>query len=392
MQGIDQLRCVRLALIVSMTLCRCAIGDDSVTPSLMAPTGIVRLTDGTLLISDIESHRILQLNPTGQLTFWGGTGQAKFSGDGGHVSQATFNAPNDLKLDVANNAVLIADANNHRIRRVDLRTLAISTIAGNGTSDLSGDNGPAIQGSLNNPQGIAVDRLGNILVADTYNHVIRRIGIDGIITTVAGSTAGLSGDGGLATSAQISLPAAVAFDSDGQGFFISDLGNSRIRRVSPDGKIETVCGVGTGSDDAGAGFSGDGDLATKAKLFSPLDLAFVSPNFLYISDSGNHRIRCLVHGVIASVAGVDHPSGASQPKTSGQPTSHPDRSEVMSSLSVPAKMAIASDGGVYFCDRGNRSIRHLKKDGKMELLTLRTGFLPVPSASKASQMEKKDAK
>jgi hypothetical protein len=357
----------------------------------MAPTGIVRLTDGTLLISDIESHRILQLDPSGQLTFWGGTGQAKFSGDGGHVSQAAFNAPNDLKLDVANNAVLIADANSHRIRRVDLRTLAISTIAGNGTSNLSGDNGPAIQSSLNNPQGIAVDRLGNILVADTYNHVIRRIGIDGRIMTVAGSTAGLSGDGGPATSAQISLPVAVAFDSDEQGFFISELGNSRIRRVSPDGKIETVCGVGKGSDDAGAGFSGDGELATKAKLFSPLDLAVVSPNLLYISDSGNHRIRCLVHGVIVSVAGVGHPSSVSQLKTSGLPALV-DRSEVFSSLSVPAKMAIASDGSVYFCDRGNRSIRHLKKDGKMELLTLRTGSLTVPSVSKANQEERKDAK
>ena len=383
MQGRDQLRCVRLALIVSMMLCRCAIGEDNATPSLMAPTGIVRLPDGNLLISDIETHRILQLDTSGRLTYWGGTGQAKFSGDRGHVSQATFNAPNDLKLDAANNAVLIADANNHRIRRVDLKTLAISTIAGNGASDLSGDNGPAVNGSLNNPQGIAVDRLGNVLVADTYNHVIRRIGIDGTITTVAGSTAGLSGDGGPATSAQISLPVAVAFDSDGQGFFISDLGNSRIRRVSPDGKMVTICGVGKGSDDAGAGFAGDGELATKAKLFSPLDLAVVSPNFLYVSDSGNHRIRCLVHGVIVSVAGAGHPSSgnpssASQNKTSGQPNSQPERSEVLPSLSVPAKMAIAPDGGVYFCDRGNRLIRHLKKDGKLELLT--------------SQVEKKDAK
>ncbi|MEQ1828077.1 MAG: hypothetical protein ABL921_19100, partial [Pirellula sp.] len=257
MQVIHLPRCLPLALIVALTLCRGAIGDDGeVTPALLAPNGIVRLLDGTLLISDFESHRILQLDPSGHLKYWGGTGHAKYSGDGQHVSAASFNAPNDLKLDVANNSVLIADSNSHRIRKVDLQTLTITTIAGNGKSELSGDNGPAIQGTLNNPQGIAVDHLGNVLIADTYNHVIRRVGIDGMVTTVAGSTAGLSGDGGPATSAQLSLPTAVAYDTDHQGFFISDFGNSRIRRVSPNGTIETVCGVGKGSDAAGAGFSG----------------------------------------------------------------------------------------------------------------------------------------
>ncbi len=362
MQVIRHMRCLQIALIIALMLCRCANGEEE-TPSLLAPNGIVRLPDGSLLISDLESHRILQLDPSGKLNFWGGTGQISYSGDGGHVAQATFNAPNDLKLDIVDNAVLVADSNNHRIRKVDLQTLTITTVAGNGSSGLSGDNGPAIKSSLNNPQGIAIDRIGNVLVADTYNHVIRRIGIDGMITTVAGAEAGLSGDGGLATSAQLSLPMAVAFDSDGRGFYVSDFGNSRIRRVSPDGKIETVCGVGKGSDDAGAGFSGDGDLATKAKIFSALDLAVVSPNFFYISDSGNHRIRCVVHGVIVSVAGSASPSGSSQP------AANPARSESVQPLSVPAKIAIAPDGGLYFCDRGNRTVRLLKKDGNIESLT-----------------------
>jgi sugar lactone lactonase YvrE len=327
------------------------------------------LPDGTLLISDIETHRILQFRPSGQLSFWGGTGQASFSGDGQHVVQATFNAPNDLKLDVANNAVLIADSNNHRIRKVDLRTLTITTIAGNGSPELSGDHGAAIQCSLNNPQGIAVDHMGNVLVADTYNHVIRRVGIDGIITTVAGSIAGLSGDSGPATSAQLSLPMAVVFDNYG-GYFISDFGNSRIRRVSHDGKIETVCGVGKGSDAAGAGYSGDGELATKAKIFSPLDVAVVGPNFFYFSDSGNHRIRCVVHGVVLSVAGSGHPSGSGLPSVSGQPlNTNNDGIQLTPTLSVPAKMAIAPDGGLYFCDRGNRTIRLLRNDGTIEELT-----------------------
>lgn len=359
-----------LAFFVISTLGACVNADD-VAPSLLAPNGIVPLSDGSLLISDIESHRIFHLDASGRLTVWGGTGQPNYAGDGQHVTQAAFNAPNDLKRDQVNNAVLIADSNNHRIRKVDLRNFIITTVAGNGKSELTGDGGPATLASLNNPQGIALDHLGNMLIADTYNHVVRRIGIDGVITTLGGSTAGLSGDGGPATSAQLSLPMAVAFDNDSRTFYISDAGNSRIRRVSSDGIIETVCGIGKGSDDAGAGFSGDGEIAIKAKIFSALDLAIVSTNFLYFSDSGNHRIRSVVHGVVFSVAGTGHPStaaGTSKPSSAGTTPATSDKSESMSTLFVPAKMAIAPDGGLYFCDRGNRAIRLLTKDGKMETL------------------------
>ena len=386
MRVIQRWQYLPLALSLAMTLCRGVNAEGEVTPSLLAPNGIVRLLDGSLLISDIESHRIFHLDAFGHLTFWGGTGQANYSGDGQLVTQAALNAPNDLKLDVANNAVLIADSNSHRIRKVDLRTFTITTIAGNGSSELSGDHGPAIQAGLNNPQGIAVDHLGNVLVADTYNHVIRRIGIDGLITTVGGSTAGLSGDGGPATSAQLSLPMAVAFDSDNRSFYICDSGNSRIRRVSSDGMVETVCGVGKGSDDAGAGFSGDGELATKAKIFSALDLAIVSPNFFYFSDSGNHRIRSVVHGVVFSVAGSGHPSAL------GKRPANIDKSESISTLSVPAKIAIAPDGGLYFCDRGNRSIRHLLKNGKIETLSIRADSATVPSESEFRTPEKEVSK
>ena len=375
-----------LTLSFAITLGHRGNAEDEVAPALLAPSGIVRLLDGSLLISDIESHRILHLDASGRLTFWGGTGQAGFSGDGQHVSQAAFNAPNDLKLDVANNAVLVADSNNHRIRKVDLRTLTIKTVAGNGSSELSGDHGPAIQAGLNNPQGIAVDPLGNLLVADTYNHVVRRIGIDGIITTIGGSTAGLSGDGGPATSAQISLPTAVAFGCDNKSFYISDSGNSRIRHVSSDGIIETVCGIGKGSDDAGAGFSGDGDLATKAKILSALDLAVVSPNFFYFSDSGNHRIRSVVHGIVFSVAGSGHPSAAVKIPI------NIDRGESIPTLFVPAKVAIAPDGGLYVCDRGNRTIRLLTKDGRMETLFNRADSATVPSDLEIRKPKEVDSK
>ena len=339
----------------------CQAGDDD-APVLVAPNGIVRLPDDGLLISDIESHRILRWHASTGLTFWGGTGQPGHAGDGGHVSQATFSAPSDLKLDASRSSLLIADSNNHRIRKVDLHTLKTTTVAGTGRAELSGDDGPAAEAGLDNPQGLAVDTDGNMLVADTYNHVIRRIAVNGTITTVAGSTGGLSGDGGRATLAQLSLPMAVAFDCDQRSFYISDAGNNRIRRVSADGIIQTICGVGKGSDDAGAGFAGDGELASKAKIFSALDLAVLSPNFFYLSDSGNHRIRAVAHGIIFSIVGNGHPSGAG--------VANSEKNNSSASPFVPAKIAPGPDGSLYFCDRGNRSIRLLTKDGKIETLPL----------------------
>ena len=340
--------------------------DDNDGLRFQAPNGIVALPDGSLLISDIQLHRLFRVElsgkQAGELQLWGGTGQPFFLGDETDVQQSAFHAPHDLKLDRSRNAVLVADTNNHRIRQVDLATKIVKTLAGSGRSEFSGDGGPAILAGLNNPQGIAVDSQGNILIADTYNHVVRRIATDGIITTVAGSTPGLSGDGGPATSAQLSLPMAVAFGSDDKSFFISEGGNSRIRRVSIEGIIETVCGIGEGSGEGGAGLSGDGDRATKAKIFSALDILPVSPNFFYISDSGNNRLRTVVHGTIMTVAGSA--SGKEIKPSDTKSAESKDSSE----LFVPAKLALAPQGGLYFCDRGNQSIRLLDSNGQIHTL------------------------
>ena len=342
-----------------------AIGQE--LPQLVTPNGIACLSDGSLLISDIQTHRILKWHAKEGLSFWGGTGKPGFSGDGGAVSQASLNAPNDLKVDAANKTLWIADSNNHRIRKVDLQSMVITCVAGNGKAELLGDGGPALQASLNNPQGIAVDRAGNLLIADSYNHVVRRVDREGTISTVVGTTGGLSGDGGPATAAQLSLPMAVAFEGDSQAFYVSDAGNNRIRRISRDGTIQTVCGIGKGSDDAGAGYSGDGDRAVNAKIFSPLDLAVASANLFYLSDSGNHRIRAVLHGTVVSLVGSGHPGGQ-------RAAAEQDSSEPNVSLYVPAKIALAPDGGLFICDRGNRAIRLLSRDGKIETL-------PVPAAS-----------
>jgi hypothetical protein len=224
-------------------------------------------------------------------------------------------------------------------------------VAGNGRALYSGDNGPALQASLNNPQGIAVDRDGTLLVADTYNHVVRRIDRNGMITTFAGTQPGFAGDGGPANKAQLSLPMAVAVAPDGN-VYISDAGNSRVRRVAPDGKIQTVVGAGPSEGVYGAGFAGDGSPAERAKIFSATDLKCDGTGTLYISDSGNSRIRVVRAGIITTIAG----SGRAGFSGDGGQT-------LAAELNTPQKIAIARTGSVFIADRANHRVRKVDPKG-----------------------------
>lgn len=316
---------------------------------LVYPNGLALDSQGDLYISDIGTHRILKLDRQGRLAVIAGTGEGRFGGDGGPALQAQLFAPYDLVFDAEGN-LLIADTFNHRIRRIDRQGI-ITTVAGTGQAPAAGYGNPAPKDSLNNPQSIALDREGHILVADTFNQVVRRIDPKGAITIFAGSVAGFGGDGGAALQAQMNLPMAVAVAPDG-GVYISDAGNSRIRRVTPDGKIQTIVGYGPAQDTYGAGFAGDGGPAEKAKIFSATDLKCDVAGNLYISDSGNHRIRVVRGGVITTIAG----SGRQGFKGDGGPA-------LEAELNTPQKIAIAKDGSIFIADRANHRVRKVAANG-----------------------------
>jgi trimeric autotransporter adhesin len=219
-----------------------------------------------------------------------GNGTQGYSGDGGPATSAELSAPSGVAVDTAGN-IYIADLENFRVRKVTASTGKISTVAGNGTQGYSGDGGPATSAELFYSWGVAVDTAGNNYLADIVLNRIRKVTAStGIISTVAGNgTYGFSGDGGPATSAQIYDPYGVAVDIAGN-FYIADVGNLRIRKVTAStGKISTVAGNGT------AGYSGDGGPATSAELYQSQGVAVDTAGNIYIADTVNNRIRAVGH-------------------------------------------------------------------------------------------------
>jgi RHS repeat-associated protein len=261
---------------------------------LETPKSVAVGPDGDLYIADSGYHQIRRVDSDGIISMVAGRYRGHdcnagvqyggFSGDGGPATQADLNAPHDLAFG-PDDSLYIADTQNSRIRRVSVDGM-ISTVAGNGSRGFNGDGGLATQASLYSPTGVTIGPDGSLYIADTYQHRIRRVDLDGIISTVAGNgTRGFSGDGGLATQAALSYPWKVAFGPDGSNLYIADINNSRIRRVGIDGIINTVVGNGN------RGFSGDGGLATQASLYDPSDVAFGPDESLYIADRFNYRVR-----------------------------------------------------------------------------------------------------
>ena len=267
---------------------------------LYQPGGAVADDTGNVYIGDYYNNRIRKINAgTGIITTIAGTGVAGYGGDSGPATDAQLNRPYNVTLDGLGN-LYVADQQNHRIRKINLSTGIITTVAGNGTPGDIGDGGPAASAEIYYPNYVHSDAAGNLYITDNGNHKIRKVSTSGMINTIVGTgLGGYSGDGGLATSAQLYYPGGTNLDTAGN-LYIADYGNNVIRKVSTAGIITTIAGTGAG------GYNGDGGLATDAQLNGPIDVTTDHNGNIYIADCLNFRVRKITPApVIVSLAVTD---------------------------------------------------------------------------------------
>jgi sugar lactone lactonase YvrE len=395
-------------------------GDSgpAVDATLYYPYSVATSSSGVVYIADTNNHRIRRIDTGGTIYTLAGSSTATFGGDGGQSYDAYLNYPADVAVDTEGN-IYIADTFNHRIRKINASDGIINTVAGNGTAgyDASQDGGPATAASLNTPFGVAVDAAGNIFIADTYNNRVRKVdALTGNISTVAGT--GLydySGNGGPATGAGLRYPLGVALDSAGNLYisdqfndcirkvnasdqtistiaggpldafygdngpaaaaslnyahgvgvdssgnvYVADTKNNRIRKValstSGTGTITTVAGSGDPYYDA----SQDGGPATAANINNPYAVTADSAGNIYISDTYNHRIRRVAAGtgIISTIAGNGNPSWTGD---------GPDATQV--GLNGPRGLALDAAGSLYFADTENQRVRKVDKLGTISTI------------------------
>ena len=254
-----------------------------------------------------------------------------------------INQPFGIVCDTSNN-IYFTDQLNNRIRKINTLGI-ISTICGTGIAGYSGDSGPAILAQIDTPVGICIDTSNNIYFSDN-NFRIRKINTLGIISTIAGGGSSGLGDGGLATDAQITNSFGIVCDTSNNIYF-SDSGNQRIRKINTSGIISTICGTGT------YGFSGDGGLATLAKISQPAGLYIDTSNNIYFSDSGNQRIRKInASGIISTICGtgIGGYNGDSILASTAQ-------------IYFPYGLYIDTSNNIYFSDYNNNRIRKINTSG-----------------------------
>jgi Fibronectin type III domain/NHL repeat len=323
-------------------------GGPAVLAQLCSPRGLVVDGAGDLFVADAQGARIRKVDAGGTISTVAGNGSTGYSGDQGPATQAQLNTPQAVALDAAGN-LFIADSSNDVVREVTADGV-IHTVAGNHVTGYSGDSGPATSAQLNFPSGVAFDAKGNLLIADDQNHRIRSVDhLTNIITTVAGTgVRGSSGDGGQATLAQLNFPAGVALDRAGN-LFIADSGNNKIRKVDPSGVITTVAG-------SSAPTGGDGGPALNAGLSAPFAVAIGPQSILYIDDAQDQRIRMVTaDGIIHTAAGNGAPDARGFSGDGGPATA--------AALSDPYGLAVDSAGNIFIGDSSNGRVRRVEAYG-----------------------------
>jgi len=338
-------------------------GGPATSASLFLPSGLAFDKDGNLFIADMQNHAVRKVTPGGTITTAAGNGTVGYSGDGGLATSAQLADVRGVAIDAAGN-MFIADGSNNVIRKVAPNGI-ISTFAGTGSFGYSGDGGLATNAQLNFPQGVAVDPSGNVYIVDFYNYVIRKVTPDGMISTFAGNgSSGYSGDGGPATSAQLLQPICVT--SDGLGNIYVG-GSDLVRKIVPSGIIWTVAGNGV------FGYTGDGGLATNAELSDVYGVSVDGEGNIYITDLDSNVIRRVtVDGIINNFAG----NGLIDYKGDGG-------SAFDAEFDYPRSAVVSPNGDLYIADGNNEVIRKVASGGSSTVPT--PVFSPAPGTYSSAQ-------
>jgi|tagenome__1003787_1003787.scaffolds.fasta_scaffold20869794_1 sugar lactone lactonase YvrE len=357
-----------LAAVSALILIACTTGSTELTPGSIAsspsseipsveflsPDGIAVESDGTLIITDCDDHRIYLVDTAGAVASYGvGSGGIDngFGGDGGPAEKAHYSCPAGVALDERGD-IYVADHGNNRVRKIDSSGV-VTTVAGSGApgvnqGDYTGDGGSATHARLSEPIGVAVGPEWNLYIADRDNAAVRDVAPNGIITTLAGiGVSGYSGDGGPARRAKLSDPENIVVDHRGRVFFTDQI-NERVRMVDVDGTITTVAGTGDAGDE------GDGGPATKATLNEPYGLAIDAAGNLYVADSSGACVRMISRdATITTVAG-----------TCGIPGFLGDGGQATDAqLGQPSALAVDAAGNLYIGDWVNGNVRMVDAHG-----------------------------
>ena len=313
---------------------------------LANPYGLTRGPDGALYICEEDGHRIRRLDlRTGVISTVAGTGEQGYSGDGGPALQAKLNEPYEIRFDSAGN-MYFAEMRNHLVRRVDAKTRTISTVAGTGQPGFGGDGGPAVKAQFQQPHSIALDGKGFLYAADIGNHRVRRVNLEtGIIETFAGTgERARTPDGAALKGTALNGPRTIAFGRDGDMFLALREGNAVFRIDMRKLTFHHIAGTGE------QGYTGDGGPAKLARLSGPKGIEIGPDGSVYIADTESHTIRRidLKTGMIETVTG------------DGTRHDGPDGDPLKCGLARPHGVFVDADGKVYIGDSENHRIRILE--------------------------------
>ncbi len=321
-------------------------GGPATSAQLDNPFGVIRGPDGAIWFCEYSGQRVRRVAADGTISTIAGSGQKGYAGDGGPALKASFNLPHEIRFDKRGD-LYIVDMQNHAVRKVDMQTRVISTVAGSGKPGYSGDGGPATQALLKNPHSIQFGPDGHLYICDIGNHVIRQVHMNsGIISTYAGTgKAGITPDNSPLKGTPLKGPRSLDFDRQGNLWLATREGNQVFKFDLSAGKIHHVAGTGA------SGFTGNGGPARLATLKGPKGIAIDADGNVWLADTESHSVRM----VNAKTGNLELIAGT------GEEGDGPDGDPLKCKMNRLHGIFVDADGSVFIGDSQAHRVRVLRK-------------------------------